>query len=175
MTYSAVAATPLATATPSKPTATQQRIVSSLDLGKEQVLSSSNFAATVCEFSGSTLELIGENERLRKENMQLNKELSNVKSLCNNIYVLMSNFTNCSSSNDQAINPLDLLPMARFCEQMEGTATAVSNGDEENEVIGENGVKSQPLGSNSIIRVVSEDTLVVFGVKIGMTSVVYID
>ncbi|KAL2550388.1 Heat stress transcription factor B-2a [Forsythia ovata] len=135
-TSSAVAATPLAALTvaaaPSTPAATQQRTVSPSDSGEEQVLSSSNSAAAVREFSGSTSELIGENERLRKENTQLNKELSNVKSLCNNIYVLMSNFANCSS-NDQAVKPLDLLPMG-LCEQMEGAATAASNGDEENNI-----------------------------------------
>ncbi|CAI9762406.1 unnamed protein product [Fraxinus pennsylvanica] len=139
-TSSAVVATPLTAVTvaaaPSTPAATQQLTVSPSDSGEEQVLSSSTSAGAAREFIGSTSELIGENERLRKENMQLNKELSNVKSLCNNIYVLMSNFANCSSSHDQAVKPLDLLPMKRFCEEMKGavTAAAASNGGEENNI-----------------------------------------
>ncbi|CAA2981576.1 heat stress transcription factor B-2b-like [Olea europaea subsp. europaea] len=140
-TSSAAAATTLTAVTvavaPSAPAATQQLTVSPSDSGEEQVLSSSNSAGAAREFGGITSELVGENERLRKENMQLNKELSNVKSLCKNIYVLMSNFANCSSNNDQAVKPLDLLPMTRFCEEMKGVvtaATAASNGGEENNI-----------------------------------------
>ncbi|CAI9771902.1 unnamed protein product [Fraxinus pennsylvanica] len=137
---SAVAATSPAAVTVAAahptPAATQQLTVSPSDSGEEQVLSSPNSAGAVHEFSGSTSELIGENERLRKENMQLNKELSNVKSLCNKIYHLMSNFANCSSSNDQAVKSLDLLPMTSFCEEMEGvvTASAATDGGKENDL-----------------------------------------
>ncbi|PIN11010.1 hypothetical protein CDL12_16400 [Handroanthus impetiginosus] len=130
------------------------RTVSPSDSGEEQVISSSNSPAAVREFGGSTAELIGENERLRKENVQLNKELSQMKGLCNNIYVLMSNYSgnnknnsSSSSSNQQehscklnvsenAVKPLDLLPMTRFCEEMETAVAAVaaaeSGGEESN-------------------------------------------
>lgn len=137
---SAVAATSLAAVTVAAahptPATTQLRTESPSDSGEEQVLSSSNSAGAVLEFSGSTSELIGENERLRKENMQLNKDLSDVKNLCNKIYHLMSNFSNCSSSNDQAAKPPDLLPSTGFCEEMEGvvTASAAPDGGEVNDI-----------------------------------------
>lgn len=115
-------------------------VVSPSDSGEEQVLSSSNSPAVVREFSGSTSELMGENDRLRKENVQLNKELSHMKNMCNNIYDLMSNYSNTTSSSridnqhhssqpnseENTLKPLDLLPMARSCDEMDITAELVS-------------------------------------------------
>ncbi|KAL8049696.1 hypothetical protein ABFX02_06G036100 [Erythranthe guttata] len=124
--------------------AAPQRTVSPSDSGEEQVLSSSNSPGTVREFSGSTAELIGENERLRKQNVQLSKELDQMKSLCNNIYALMSNFAgtnkhnSSSNSNDRpglsckqymaenGVKPLDLLPMTRFCEEIQTAVVAAA-------------------------------------------------
>ncbi|KAL0317763.1 UNVERIFIED_CONTAM: Heat stress transcription factor B-2b [Sesamum angustifolium] len=150
-----VAVSSAAVATPSAAVAVQQspaappRTVSPSDSGEEQVISSSNSPATVREFSGSTAELIGENERLRKENVQLNKELSQMKSLCNNIYALMSNYASNNKNNgsndhqghscklylaENVVKPLDLLPMTRFCEEMQtavvAAAAAASGGEE---------------------------------------------
>lgn len=125
------------------------RTVSPSDSGEEQVISSSNSPASGREFGGSTAELIGENERLRKENVQLNKELSQMKNLCNNIYVLMSNYggsnKNSGSSDQQAhscklyvaenaMKPLDLLPMTRFCEEMQIAVAAAASGGEESNI-----------------------------------------
>ncbi|CAI9774116.1 unnamed protein product [Fraxinus pennsylvanica] len=129
-----VAAAQLVQSTP------QPRVASLTDSGEEQVLSSSNSIQVVCETSSSTTDLIRENDRLRKENMQLNKELGKMKSLCNNVFVLMSNYaTNCNShendahsNRDQFMGPLNLQPMKRFCEQLQGvaTASAAKGGDE---------------------------------------------
>ncbi|KAL3837707.1 hypothetical protein ACJIZ3_022298 [Penstemon smallii] len=117
--------------------------VSQSDSGEEQVLSSSNSPAAVRDFSGNTVELIGENERLRKENVQLNRELSQMKNLCNNIYHMMSNYKNNNNNDEQGQSsnqqghssklPLDLLPMKRFCEEMNIASTA-ANGREENNI-----------------------------------------
>ncbi|KAI3458177.1 hypothetical protein Pfo_014840 [Paulownia fortunei] len=147
-TSSATVATPSA-AVAVQPIPAAPLTVSPSDSGEEQVLSSSNSPATVREFSGSTAELIGENERLRKENVQLNKELSQMKNLCNNIFVLMSNYAsnnkNTGSNDHQghscklylaenAVKPLDLLPMTRFCEEMQTAvvAAAAKGGEESN-------------------------------------------
>ncbi|KZV50691.1 heat stress transcription factor B-2b [Dorcoceras hygrometricum] len=121
--------------------------VSPSDSGEEQVLSSSNSPALVREFSGSTAELVGENDRLRKENIQLNKELSHMKNMCNNIYDLMSSYSTCSSridnhrnssqpnSEENGLKPLDLLPMARFCNEMDIATVAESvSGSEMNNI-----------------------------------------
>ncbi|CAA2984450.1 heat stress transcription factor B-2a-like [Olea europaea var. sylvestris] len=123
---------------------TPQPLVASLtDSGEEQVLSSSNSIQVVYETTSSTADLIRENERLRKENMQLNKELGKMKSLCNNVCVLMSNYaTNCNSqenddpsNSDQLMERLDLQPMKRFCEQLQGVANAsTANGDGGNSI-----------------------------------------
>ncbi|KAL0304240.1 UNVERIFIED_CONTAM: Heat stress transcription factor B-2b [Sesamum radiatum] len=147
----AVATPPAAVAVQPSP-AEPPRTVSPSDSGEEQVISSSNSPATVREFSGSTAELIGENERLRKENVQLNKELSQMKSLCNNIYALMSNYASNNKNNggndhqghscklylaENAVKPLDLLPMTRFCEEMQTAvvaAAAAANGGEESHI-----------------------------------------
>ncbi|CAA3029253.1 heat stress transcription factor B-2a-like [Olea europaea var. sylvestris] len=118
----------------------QPRATSLTDSGEEQVLSSSNSPQVVSETSGGTTDLIRENDRLRKENVQLNKELGKMKSLCNNVYAMMSNYaTNCSSheygdhnNRVQSTEPLDLLPMKRFCKQLQGVATAVNGGVEKN-------------------------------------------
>lgn len=140
----AVAAPPAAAAAVLPTPPAPPRTVSPSDSGEEQVISSSNSPARGRECGGSTSELIGENERLRKENVQLNKELSQMKNLCNNIYVLMSNYGGCnknSGSSDQqthsckldAVKALDLLPMTRFCEQMQtAVAAAASSGEESN-------------------------------------------
>ncbi|XP_051142539.1 heat stress transcription factor B-2b-like [Andrographis paniculata] len=137
----AVAVQPQATSHPSQ--ASLPKTVSPSDSGEEQVLSSSNSPA---EFSGSTVELIGENERLRKENVQLNKELCQMKSLCGNIYALMSNYASNNKSaaaNDHhshsskihppenAVKPLDLLPMTRCSEKIQAAA---AHGGEENNI-----------------------------------------
>ncbi|KAG8381355.1 hypothetical protein BUALT_Bualt06G0113700 [Buddleja alternifolia] len=143
--------TPSAAATPlqvQQTPAAPVRTSSPSDSGEEQVLSSSNSPAAFRDFSGGTAELIGENERLRKENLQLHKELSQMKNLCSNIYALMSNFAGNNKnggSNDyqgqncklnlaeNAVKPLDLLPMTRFCEEMHMAAAAASaNGGEDN-------------------------------------------
>ncbi|GER34962.1 heat shock transcription factor [Striga asiatica] len=135
-----ITAPPSATAAPttSPPplAATPLKAVSPSDSGEEQVISSSNSPAIGRELGGGTAELLGENERLRKENVQLNRELSQMKSLCNSIYVLMSNYAGSGMGNggggggsDPAVRPLDLLPMTRFCEEMQ-TAVAEAGGDE---------------------------------------------
>ncbi|XP_073020304.1 heat stress transcription factor B-2a-like [Primulina eburnea] len=117
--------------------------VSPSDSGEEQVLSSSNSPAVVREFNGSTLELMGENDRLRKENVHLNKELNHMKNMCNNIYDLMSNYSNTTSSSridnqhhvsqqnsaENTLKPLDLLPMARSCDEMDIAAELVSGAE----------------------------------------------
>ncbi|XP_073123138.1 heat stress transcription factor B-2b-like isoform X2 [Henckelia pumila] len=120
--------------------------VSPSDSGEEQVLSSSNSPAVVREFTGSSSELVGENDRLRKENLQLNKELSHMKNMCNNIYDLMSNFSNNNNSGsgidnqhhssqpENALKPLDLLPMGRFCDEMETAAAESVSGAEMNNI-----------------------------------------
>ncbi|KAK4431516.1 Heat stress transcription factor B-2b [Sesamum alatum] len=148
---STAVATPSAAVAVQPSPAAQPRTVSPSDSGEEQVISSSNSPATVREFSGSTAELIGENERLRKENVQLNKELSQMKSLCNNIYALMSNYASNNKnkgSNDHqghscklylaenVVKPLDLLPMTRFCEEIQTAvvAAAAANGGEESHI-----------------------------------------
>lgn len=154
-----------AAATPSAVVTVQAtRMVSPSDSGEEQVLSSSDSPATVRDFScgGNTVELIGENERLRKENVQLNKQLSQMKNLCNNIYVLMSNYgDNNGKNNDEqtqtqtqsSAKPLDLLPMTRFCEEMQ-TAVAAATGSG---------------GEDSNIRSAAEEISArLFGVPIGM-------
>lgn len=139
-----------AAATVAIPTVSTPRTVSPSDSGEEQVISSSNSPGRAREFSGGTAELIGENERLRKENSQLNKELGQMKNLCNNIFSLMSNYATSnksnggSSSSDQqthscklsvaenAMKPLDLLPMTRFCEEIQtAVVAAAANGGEE--------------------------------------------
>ncbi|XP_051138310.1 heat stress transcription factor B-2b-like [Andrographis paniculata] len=116
------------------------RTVSPSDSGEEQVISSSNSLTAVPEFSGTTVELIGENERLRKENVQLNKELTQMKSLCSNIYSLMSNYATSATAagedrqirscklnlQENILKPLDLLPMTRFCEELQKSGAAAS-------------------------------------------------
>ncbi|KAG6411329.1 hypothetical protein SASPL_129409 [Salvia splendens] len=129
------------------PTISALRTVSPSDSGEEQVISSSNSPARARDFSGGTSELIGENERLRKENSQLNKELSQMKDLCNNIFALMSNYNKSggsSSSSEQqtqlsvaenAMKPLDLLPMTKFCEEIQtAVVAAAANGAEESHI-----------------------------------------
>ncbi|KAL2556036.1 Heat stress transcription factor B-2a [Forsythia ovata] len=141
------------------PSTPQPRAASLTDSGEEQVLSSSNSPQVVGETRGSTTDLIIENDRLRKENIQLNKELGKMKSLCNNVYVLMSNYaTNCNSNENgdhnnrvQFTEPLDLLPMRRFCEQLQGVAAANVGED------------------NSTIRLEAEEMSArLFGVRIGV-------
>lgn len=137
------------------PTLDVARTVSLSDSGEEQVISSSNSPGMAREFCGGTTELIGENERLRKENVQLNKELSQMKNLCNNIFHLMSNYASSdkssgsgsgsSNSNQQTqsckldaaentMKPLDLLPMTRFCEEIQTAVVAAANGGEESHI-----------------------------------------
>ncbi|KAL2540136.1 Heat stress transcription factor B-2a [Abeliophyllum distichum] len=141
------------------PSTPQPRAGSLTDSGEEQVLSSSNSHQVVGETRGSATDLIRENDRLRKENIQLNKELGKMKSLCNSVYDLMSNYsTNCNSNENgdhnnrvQFTEPLDLLPMRRFCEQLQGVAAA--NVGEE----------------NSTIRLEAEEMSArLFGVRIGV-------
>lgn len=131
------------------------RAVSLSDSGEEQVISSSDSPSRAREAGGGgTTELIGENERLRKENLQLNKELSQMKNLCNNIFHLMSNYAGGSSNNkssgsssnqqaaqsckqyasENAMKPLDLLPMTRFCEEIQTAVVAAANGGEESNI-----------------------------------------
>ncbi|KAH6783914.1 hypothetical protein C2S52_008873 [Perilla frutescens var. hirtella] len=165
---SSAAAAPLLAAAAVLPTPSAQPLtVSPSDSGEEQVISSSNSPARARDFSGSTAELIGENERLRKENVQLNKELSQMKNLCNNIYVLMSNYGGSNKSNgssdqqaqscklymtENAMKPLDLLPMTRFCEEMQTAVVAAASG-----------------GEDSNIRSAAEEISArLFGVPIGM-------
>ncbi|KAL1555081.1 heat stress transcription factor B-2b-like [Salvia divinorum] len=136
----------VATAAAVLPTISALRTVSPSDSGEEQVISSSNSPAMARDFGGGTSELIGENERLRKENSQLNKELSQMKNLCNNIFSLMSNYAsnNKSSSSGQqtqlsvaenAMKPLDLLPMKKFCEEIQtAVVAAAANGAEESHI-----------------------------------------
>ncbi|KAL3645281.1 hypothetical protein CASFOL_010461 [Castilleja foliolosa] len=140
------AVTPSVAAAPPQSQAVPTRTVSPSESGEEQVLSSSNSPAAAREFSGSTTDLIGENERLRKENAQLNKELSQMKSLCKNIYVLMSNYNDKDNSGgssvaqgyagksdlaENAVKPLDLLPMTRFCDEMQTAAVVAAKGGDE--------------------------------------------
>ncbi|KAL1531436.1 heat stress transcription factor B-2b-like [Salvia divinorum] len=142
-----VAAT--AAATVVLPTIAAPRTVSPSDSGEEQVISSSNSPARTRDFSGGTSELVGENERLRKENSNLNKELSQMKNLCNNIFTLMSNYDGGSKSNnggssssgdqqtqscklsvaENAMKPLDLLPMMNFCEEMQTAVAAAAEAE----------------------------------------------
>ncbi|XP_057798571.1 heat stress transcription factor B-2b-like [Salvia miltiorrhiza] len=149
---SSVVVAAAAAATAVLPTISTPLTVSPSDSGEEQVISSSNSPGRVRDFSGGTSELIGENERLRKENSQLNKELSQMKNLCNNIFSLMSNYassnkSNGGSSSDQqtyscklsvaenAMQPLDLLPMTKFCEEMQtAVVAAAANGAEESHI-----------------------------------------
>ncbi|KAK6117603.1 hypothetical protein DH2020_048650 [Rehmannia glutinosa] len=136
-------ATPTVQLTPAAPPPT----ASPSDSGEEQVISSSISPASIFKFSGCTAELIGENKRLKKENVQLNKELSHMRNLCNNIFVLMSNYAASSDNNNRsngdqehiscksfftqtATQPLDLLPMTRFYEEI----AAAANGGGENNI-----------------------------------------
>lgn len=121
VTPAAAAAVAVAAVTVAAPPPLQQGTGSPSISGDEQVISSnSSPVATpvLCRqtSSGSTNELVDENERLRKENSQLNRELSQMKNLCNNIYALMSNYASKpAESSSQAVKPLDLLPLKRYC------------------------------------------------------------
>lgn len=148
------AAVPLSAAVMLPTPSAQPLTVSPSDSGEEQVISSSNSPARARDFSGGSAELIGENERLRKENSQLNKELSQMKNLCNNICVLMSNYGGSNKSNgsssgsgsnqqaqscklyvaENAMKPLDLLPMTRFCEDVQTAVVAAASGGEESNI-----------------------------------------
>lgn len=114
--------------------------MSASDSAEEQVISSNSANTPMCRdwSSGGNSELIGENDRLRRENNQLNKELCQMKSLCSNIYEMMSKFGNkavampagSSSRREKAVEPLDLMPLKQFCDEMVLGDSRVGSVDE---------------------------------------------
>ncbi|KAI3517658.1 hypothetical protein L1887_16873 [Cichorium endivia] len=136
----------------------QRRTVSPSNSGEEQVLSSNSSRGATTYLSrettacgGTNAELIDENERLRRENAQLNKELSQMKNLCNSIYVMMSNYTTNNpsegnSSQQTAMEPLDLLPLKRLSEHRAGSDNGVGGGNHRGSLEPEDDIIPRLLG-----------------------------